>query len=339
MFLSKHKNGFYYVYYDDIDGKRKKITTKSKLKSGALDYLSKFNEELQIRAEKKLYSITLEEFKKEILIHSESMHSPKTTADYRTTFNSVISHFGNIQLGSMTNADIERYIEMRVRKTSIYAARKDIAYLSSAFNFAITRKYINSNPCHGISKPKIPEKMPLFLSRDEFQILHSVIDNSDLSDMVTFAVNTGCRQGEITSLTWNQVNLEKKNLLLDNRGHLTKSRKVRSLPLNKAAVEVLKRRKEKTKGELVFMIDGRQIKPYNLSKLFKKYVKRAKLNGDLHFHSLRHTFASWLVMQGVSLYQAQKLLGHSSPNVTAIYGHLTNDNLAIIVEKLSESTH
>ncbi len=82
MFLSKHKNSLFYVYYEDVDGKRNKVSKKAKLKSGANEFLSKFQEELKLRAERKLVPIALSEFKIEILRHSESVHSPKATSNY-----------------------------------------------------------------------------------------------------------------------------------------------------------------------------------------------------------------------------------------------------------------
>jgi integrase/recombinase XerD len=336
MFLSKRKNGFYYVYYEDTYGKRNKVSTKAKLKSDANEFLSKFQEELKLRAARKLNTVRLSEFMVEILNHSESVHSPKTTSNYRTTFKSLINHFGDVQLSTLTKANIENYIEKRIYETSIYAGRKDLAYLSASFRYAVNRKYLSENLCLGIRTPKVPEKMPLFLSRDEFQILLSVIDNADIADLVTFAVNTGCRQGEVISLLWSQVNLDERRLILDNRAYMTKSKRVRTIPLNKTVIELLKRRKEKSSNEFVFTLEGKEVDTNRMNKLFKKYVKKAKLNPSLHYHNLRHSFASWLVMQGVSLYQVQRLLGHQTSSVTQIYAHLTNDNLAATVEKLME---
>jgi hypothetical protein len=100
MFLSKHKNSFFYVYYKDVDGKRKKVSKKAKLKSGTDEFLSKFQEELKLREEKKSLPIRLSEFKGEILSHSGSVHSPKTTKNYRTTFNAMMEHFGEVQVAS-----------------------------------------------------------------------------------------------------------------------------------------------------------------------------------------------------------------------------------------------
>jgi site-specific recombinase XerD len=63
------------------------------------------------------------------------------------------------------------------------------------------------------------------------------------------------------------------------------------------------------------------------TRKFKKAVRAAGLNDAIHFHSLRHTGASWLAMAGVPLFHIQRLLGHSSPAVTQIYAHLTDRDL------------
>ena len=67
----------------------------------------------------------------------------------------------------------------------------------------------------------------------------------------------------------------------------------------------------------------------------KKYVTEIGLDGKLHFHSFRHTFASWLVQDGVSLYEVQKLLGHSNIAVTQVYSHLQPEGLHSTVNKIS----
>jgi site-specific recombinase XerD len=68
--------------------------------------------------------------------------------------------------------------------------------------------------------------------------------------------------------------------------------------------------------------DGKQWKAVHVSHLFKRHVRRRGVNERLHFHSLRSTFASWLVQDGVSLYEVQKFLGHSNIAVTLAYSLL-----------------
>jgi site-specific recombinase XerD len=89
--------------------------------------------------------------------------------------------------------------------------------------------------------------------------------------------------------------------------------------------------------EYVFTLNGKKILDGWVSHAFKKAVRKAGVDSRLHFHSLRHTFATWLVQNGVGIYEVQKLLGHSSVAVTQVYAHLAPSELHGAVEKISVS--
>lgn len=176
----------------------------------------------------------------------------------------------------------------------------------------------------------------MFYSIEDFNKLINAIDERDLKDLTIFAVNTGLRQGELITLEWRQINIDEKTLILDNRTHLTKAKKVRTVPLNNNAVNILLERfKEKSdKHNYVFSYKGNMINQDYLSRYYKKFILAAGLNPKLNFHSLRHTFASWLVQSGVSLYVVSKLLGHSDITTTQIYSHLSKENFKNAVDLL-----
>jgi hypothetical protein len=67
MFLCKHRNGFYYFYYEDATGKRKRVSTKTKLKSNANEFLSRFQQELKLKAERELIPFAISELRREML--------------------------------------------------------------------------------------------------------------------------------------------------------------------------------------------------------------------------------------------------------------------------------
>lgn len=336
MFLSKHKNGYYYIYYGEpITGKRKSISTGSKFKSEANKFLSEFRTEIKRRKEKQLFDISLKDFRFEYLKYSESIHSPKTSKAYKTSFGFLIKYFGNTKLTDISKSKLMDYFQKRIREASIYQARKDLINLSSAFNWAIEKRYLNVNPCSGIKRFKIPEKQPLFFSEAEFQTLLRNIDEPDIKDLVLFAVNTGLRQMELLTLEWNQINFKEGYLILDNRNHLTKSKKVRTIPLNAACLQVLTRRQIDSQEELIFTFKGKQFKQQFLSKKFKRYVNKSGLNSKLNFHSLRHTFASLLVQKGTPIYVVKELLGHSTIAVTEKYSHLRSDDLRASINLLN----
>ncbi|MFA3783184.1 tyrosine-type recombinase/integrase [Melioribacteraceae bacterium 4301-Me] len=95
-----------------------------------------------------------------------------------------------------------------------------------------------------------------------------------------------------------------------------KVKKVRTIPLSVKALQILTERQLIEIAEFVFTINNNSINQNTLSHKFHEYAIKANINPKLNFHSLKHTFASWLVQKGVSIYEVQKFLGHSNVSVT-----------------------
>ena len=228
------------------------------------------------------------------------------------------------------------FVEYRIKNPSIYQARKDLINLSSAFNWGIQKEFLISNPCSSVKRLKPPQKLPVFFSVSEFEKLISVIKDEEFKAIVILAVNTGLRQMELLNLRWNQVDLIGKQIVLDNQSHITKSKKIRTLPLNKNAFETISRLNRRNPYDFVLGFPDITNRWKFIQNNFRKYVKLAELNNKLNFHSLRHTFASWLVQSGVSLYVVSKLLGHSDIKTTQIYSHLSTENFRSAVDCLNK---
>lgn len=338
MFLTKSRSGYYHIIYDGKNGKRKTKTTKEKLKSRAMKKLSELQLKLEDERTREVIPIGLKEFSFNFLRSSEPYYTDKTMKVYKSTFKLALNHFGNIQLTDLSTQTIENYLHTRIRETSVFAARKDLANFSCAFNRAVRDGYLKQNPCRGIRRFKLPEQQPMFYTKEEFNRLLDVLDSEDLRDIVRFAINTGMRQGEIISLQWHQVNFDQEIITLDNRTHITKTKKIRTLPFNHQVKSILLNRYQNriTDQEFVFTLNGQPIDQDRFSKDFKKYVYNARVNPKLNFHSLRHTFASWLVQKGVSIYVVSKLLGHADIKTTEIYAHLRRDDLKNATEILDK---
>ena len=140
---------------------------------------------------------------------------------------------------------------------------------------------------------------------------------------------------ELIKLQWDQIDFEKEIVILDNQNHITKGKRVRTIPLNSKALNVLEKRRLNRKGKIVFTLNGNTMRQVYLSQVFGEYVEDAGINIKLNFHSLRHTFASRLVQKGVSIYEVSKLLGHADIKTTQIYAHLRSDDLRNAVELLN----
>ncbi len=334
MFLSKRSGGIYYVFYNNPQGKRTCISTRAKKKSDAMKFLTRFREEIKKRESTGIISIRLSEFINKFRSHSAYAHSYSTSKDYISELNQFAKFTSNIHINEITQKNVNEYLRER-GKISVYTSSKALRYLKSIFNWAIIEQYLTENPCKNIKPIKTPEKQPLFLSEKDFETLINSVKEKDLKDVIIFAANTGLRKMEILTLEWTQINLRDRYAILDNNnGHTTKSKRVRTVPLNQKAMEIVQDRK-KLNNNLVFTYNGESLNPYFACKKFKKYAIKAGLNPMLKFHSLRHTFASWLVQRGISLYQVSKLLGHSDIKTTETYSHLSPENFRSAVDSLN----
>ena len=334
MYLTKRANGIYYIFYRQSNGKMTCMSTKTRRKSEAIKFLTTFDKKVSDREKTMALPIPIRKFFNEFLMYSESVHSPKHTISLKATFSKFIQHNGNPLLTELKKEQFIQYKEDRQREVSEYTVRRDLANLSSLFNWGISKGFLKQNFVQGIKKPKLPEKLPIFFDEVSFQILLQNINDKDLSELVEFAVNTDLRQGELIRLEWDQINFKDRSLILDNRNYLTKSKRIRTVPLNIKALQILTEREKYRKGSNVFLMNGNIVDPDPLSRKFKKCVIKSGLNPHLSFHSLRHTFASWLVQRGVSIFEVSKLLGHSDIRVTEIYSHLRADDLLNSVNRL-----
>lgn len=152
-----------------------------------------------------------------------------------------------------------------------------------------------------------------------------------LTPMVLVALNTGMRRGELFSLEWQHVSMERAMVTV-TAGN-AKSRKARHIPLNAEAHDVLTRWGEQhgRKGLVFPSPEGGRLT--NVNKSWDGIVTAAEL-ADFRFHDMRHDFASKLVMAGVDLNTVRELLGHADIAMTLRYAHLAPDKLADAVARI-----
>jgi integrase len=145
--------------------------------------------------------------------------------------------------------------------------------------------------------------------------------NKELRPAVIVALNTGLRRGELLGLTWERVDLSRGVIRLE----LTKSGRRREVPMNDDSYRALVGLGPKG--------DGRVFKTHYIQTAYNNAVEAAELD-DVNFLTLRHTFASWAVMRGVTLKELQELLGHASLTMTMRYAHLAPEHLRTAVSRL-----
>jgi integrase len=143
------------------------------------------------------------------------------------------------------------------------------------------------------------------------------------------ALLTGLRRGDILRLRWADVDLNNGVLVFKEE---KKKKKQRIKPLNSDMINLLK---ETPRGESEFIFNGPDGQPLkDVKRAFKTILKKAGID-NFHFHDLRHSSASWMVMRGASLKSVQEHLGHTSLAMTQKYAHLSPEFQRAEVEKLS----
>lgn len=332
MFLSKNlRDGIYYLFYSDETGKRRKTSTRTKLKAEAVQFLRTFQKGLKARKK-----VTLKRFTAEFLDSIKLSHAGKSQILFRLAFTHFQNCIGDPFLSNITGRHIESFTSYLVSKTSSTTANIYFRSLSSAFETAKRWQYIPQNPFKEAVKPRPAQTAPVYFTREQFRKLISVVGDETFKELLYFAVMTGMRRAEILQLQWKDIDLERKLLLVCNSERFTtKTKRSRGLPVNDSLLEMLRLKKANRTSEFIFEKEGRPFNAEYVSKRLKKYVRKAELPESLHFHSLRHSFASWLVEDGVSIYEVQKLLGHQSVSVTQIYAHLQPEQLHNTINRIT----
>ncbi len=148
-------------------------------------------------------------------------------------------------------------------------------------------------------------------------------------EVVLFALATGLRQSNVLRLEWGQVNLERRHAWI--HGWQSKNRRPISVPLNDAALAVLKRQEGKHE-ERVFTFRGKPIHQAN-TKAWRAALKRAGIE-NFRWHDLRHTWATWQRQAGTPTHELQRLGGWRTGAMVERYAHLAPDHLAVAASRL-----
>ncbi len=335
--LFKRYNGIYYITYQE-DGSTKWKSTKKKLKHEALKVLSDFDDYLRHDSP----TVSFHEFVHQFLsLRANYLRESTIRRIYLPAFNAFDSICGNKSVTAYTVKDVETFKSKRLETCSPTTVNIAFRALKGAFNCAIKWHLLIENPFEKSSQLRAPERFPTYLSKEDFKRLLCTVKEPELKDVFLFATFTGLRLGEITNLRWSSIDFQKRQILVENLDDFfTKTGKQRCVPMNETIINLLSR-KELTQKFCVHVFQRRGVRLQHsyVSHKFKEYARALGLNDRLHFHSLRHTFATWLVHDGVNIYEVQKLLGHSSVKVTEVYSHLAAGELQDAVNKISLSAN
>jgi site-specific recombinase XerD len=256
--------------------------------------------------------------------------SPHTLRSYKNDLLHTFAEMPKIK------AERELISYIRVHQTSwshLSAATRNrkAASLKSFFNWLYETKQIAKEIAPQINCPKVPQKIPHFLSADEaVSVLKSYpreIKFEELQDKTLFCLlyGSGLRVSEACALTWKNVDLKGRRLHVTRKGQ-----KDQWVPMPELTAQILKKLKSLKQNDFVF--GDKALNTRTAYEIIRQRGIKAKLIKPLHPHALRHSFATHLLSSGADLRVLQELLGHHSLVATQKYTHITTNELARMVE-------
>ena len=292
-------------------------------------------------------SIVLEKFAQKWLDEKIKVRlSISTQRHYESILkNHILPVFGKTLLKDINLEKANRLIcTLKEKGKEAKGINDAISVLQGILNEAVNWQYISFNPIRALKPLKEQTKEFAYWSSAEVTQFLRANYRTTLYPYYLTALNTGMRRGELGGLKWDRVDLVSNRIHITrnyNRYGLresTKTGKKRAIPINPEVRKVLEQQWKLQRSEFVFCnVDGSPIDVQHLSRKFRKAQARAGFTTFIRFHDMRHTFASNFMMNGGNIYDLQKILGHSSLEMTQRYVHLSPAHLENAIRIISFS--
>ncbi|EAC6780072.1 site-specific integrase [Listeria monocytogenes] len=342
------------VDYDEAGNPiRKQRTTRTKRAEDREKELMAFINELESGDYLDIKSVLFQDFVKEYMINHVEKNLQITSQELYTNIINVhiLPSFARKKLGDISTMQVLRFFDdMEKTGKSVYVRRNTLSTLRSIFTQAVKWKVIKHNPCDGVSPPRRPKKVQKVYDEAGVSKLFKKLktERLDWQVLVSIAVMTGAREGEIAGLEWKHIDLDKQTILFEQtiveekgvgvtvRSGLKGGKdKLVSIPDSLAALlaeykEVRENEKsaaqeEWTWSEHFFLFTNVNGKPIRTDSIYQRWIKFLEKNGleRIRFHDIRHTSASLLIAKGVHAKVIQERLGHADIGTTMnTYSHV-----------------
>lgn len=340
---------FYATYRKDGKKKWEKIGKESEGYSALLASqvraehirLKRHGEELpQERAKAPTVKTVWEKYQKWI----EENRKNKGSDDISRYNNYLKPAIENKRLDEISPLDLERIKSNLTKEGLAPASVKHILVLfRQLFNRAVMwGLHKGENPIKQVKIGRPNNQRERFLSFQEAEALLNELEKVSplVHDIALLSLHTGMRAGEIFNLKGQELDFGNRLISIVD----PKNRESRKAYMTDAVLDMLRKRSPKNPGDYVFIDRRHKSKIAGVSKTYVKIVEKLGFNRGIEdrrqrvcFHTLRHTFASWLALQGESIKTLQELLGHKTLTMTSRYAHLTPDHKKEAVKRLEQA--
>lgn len=343
MLYKRAGSSFWYVEYRDADGQKARRSTGTTDRQEAEEVEAKWR--LEARQQRLWGTQPAFTYDDMMLRYLQETQGIKRSAERDAwSAKQLQRFFSGYVLSKLKRAEVRQYIAMRKAEgVTGGTINRELGLLSSALNRARHDWDWDIPNSAERMREREAEGRRFFLTRAQFDRLVLAAAQQKrapyLADLITVAVMTGCRRGELLGLEWSRVDL-KANVVRLGAAE-TKAGKARLVPLNQSAREALLRRfryraTHCPASPWVFCTKGGE----RVESVRSSYLRACKATGlaGFRFHDLRHTCGSWLMQAGVPAGHIAAVLGHSTIRMTERYAHVAPENAQAAVAKLEECT-
>ena len=260
--------------------------------------------------------------------------SGRTIADSGLAYKRLYDSFGSKPADGLLPDEIETFKLSLAQTLSPASVNRHLQLLRAAYNRALRAEKLARNPFRHVKLFQENNERDRYLTEEEETRLKNVLSDENWN-LVEVAMHTGLRREKQFNLRWADIDFHSCTITVLR----SKNGERRYVPMNDRVKEIFQNLPSRLKSEWVFPSETGKtpINPNNfVNRVFNPALEdeRARIT-DFHWHDLRHTFASRLVMKGVDLYTVQILLGHKTPEMVQRYAHLSPGHLRQAVEKLT----
>ena len=256
--------------------------------------------------------------------------SSSTIDTYSSFVNDFIGFLGDTCIDSVGNTDVRHFIEMIVVKKH-YSISTHRQLVSALKHFAFLFPQCEIDPLT-LERPKKSKYLPVVLNKEEMIRLLQSTQNLKHRAVLALLYSSGLRIGEALALELRHIDLHRRQVFIQN----AKGRKDRYVMLAQSFLPLFKNYLITYQPKRYF-IEGKEGKPYTAGSVrmaLKRACMRADITKKVTPHTLRHSFATHLIENGVGLRQVQDLLGHAKPETTMIYTHVARKDLLSVQSPL-----
>ena len=268
----------------------------------------------------------------------EKKYSNYTITNYERDleeFNKYVSDT-KIDYKNLDYSKISEYlIYLSDKKYSPSTVNRHLSAIRSFYAFLLDEHLVNNSPFKMVHGPKKEKKLPNYLKYQEFIDLIESLSDTDLGIrnrmILELLFATGVRVSELVNIKLTDINFKEREIKVFGKG-----KKMRIVYFNKECQKVMS---EYVLGARVRLLNnkkndylivnhlGNKITPRGIEDIIDKCIQKSSLNHKISPHTLRHTFATLLLNEGMDIREVQELLGHARLSTTSIYTHISNENL------------